>query len=58
VLRECHPERCFRALNGKQAMQYNKLSALPLYNGTIYSMLLAPYPEILPDVGEYKTFGE
>jgi predicted RNase H-like nuclease len=24
VLRECHPELCFRALNGKQAMQYNK----------------------------------
>jgi len=24
VLRECHPEICYRALNGKQAMQYNK----------------------------------
>ena len=24
VLRECHPELCFRALHGKQAMQYNK----------------------------------
>lgn len=24
VLRESHPELCFRALNGKQAMQYNK----------------------------------
>jgi len=24
LLRECHPELCFRALNGKQAMQYNK----------------------------------
>lgn len=24
VLRECHPELCFRALNGNQAMQYNK----------------------------------
>ncbi|MEA2093091.1 MAG: DUF429 domain-containing protein [Pseudomonadota bacterium] len=24
VLRECHPELCFWALNGKQAMQYNK----------------------------------
>jgi predicted RNase H-like nuclease len=24
VLRECHPELCFWALNGKQAMQFNK----------------------------------
>lgn len=24
VVRECHPELCFWALNGKQAMQYNK----------------------------------
>jgi predicted RNase H-like nuclease len=24
VLRECHPELCFRALDGKQAMHYNK----------------------------------
>lgn len=24
VLRECHPELCFRALNGNRAMQYNK----------------------------------
>lgn len=24
VLRECHPELCFRALNGDQGMQYNK----------------------------------
>jgi predicted RNase H-like nuclease len=24
LLRECHPELCFWALNGKQAMQYNK----------------------------------
>ena len=26
VMRECHPEICFWALNGKQAMQYNKKS--------------------------------
>lgn len=27
VLRECHPELCFRALNGRRAMQHNKKTA-------------------------------
>jgi len=26
--------------------------------GTIYRVFSTPYPEILPGVGEYKTFGE
>jgi hypothetical protein len=33
-------------------------NALLLYKGTIYSACPSPYPEILPGVGEYKTFGE
>ena len=54
--------RRFRAVCSCRECRNSCPLALPntllLYRGTIYGVRPPPYPEILPGVGEYKTFGE